>query len=163
MGGICIKIVVHKRKEVCMIYSDDLSKLPLFSQRAADFLKSIDANALECGRHDIGDEDFANVVVYDPKSREDGVYEAHKEFVDIQVVLQGRELCEVASLEGQTVCQPYDAAGDAELYTNEVAGESYVLSPGRFIVLEPQDAHMPGLKVAQGDTNVKKIIFKIKL
>jgi YhcH/YjgK/YiaL family protein len=146
-----------------MIYSDDLSKLAMFSQRAADFLEGLDADSLTCGRHEIGGEDFVNVVSYEPKARENGVYEAHKQFVDIQVMLQGSELCEVASLEGQTVCQPYDAEGDAELYTNEVAGETYVLAPGRFIVLEPQDAHMPGLKTTNGEGIIKKAIFKIKL
>ena len=48
------------------------------------------------------------------------------------------------------------------LYSNNVTGEAFLMTPGRFAIVFPADAHMPGVCV-DAPQAVKKAVFKIKV
>lgn len=145
-----------------MLYSTDLRQLRLVSQKAADFLEGNDLASLPLGRYELGDDDHVNVNGYETKDREAASYETHDRFMDIQVVAAGSEVVEVApkGVLKQTV--PYDEASDIEFFSNDVEGRRYVLEPGCFLALMPEDGHMPGVAAGKKE-NVVKAVFKIKI
>jgi YhcH/YjgK/YiaL family protein len=117
-----------------------------------DFLK------LEPGRHDIeGDQLFAMVQEYQTKPLEQGKWEAHRRYWDIQYVVMGAEQIHYANL-GHLSAGEYDAEKD--FLGLKGSGDQVTLREGMFAILSPQDAHMPGM--AQGPSvTVKKVVVKV--
>ena len=65
-----------------MIFSTDLNQIALVSPAVAAFIAEHDLAALGCGRYDLGNGDFVNVMEYTTKLRQDACYEAHRDYVD---------------------------------------------------------------------------------
>ena len=114
-----------------LIFSTDLNQITLVSPAAAAFIAEHDLVALACGRYDLGNGDFVNVMEYTTKLRQDACYEAHRDYVDIQVVIRGAEQIEVAPIDALEVTSPYDADGDCVLYSGAHGGERFLMTPGR--------------------------------
>ena len=146
-----------------MIFSTDLTQLALVSPQAAAFVQANDLAALPCGRHELADGDFVNVMTYTPKPRPEACYESHEAYVDIQMVIDGTEILEVAPVEALTVTSPYSSEGDCALYSGETPGERFVLAPGRWCLVMPNDAHMPGVAIGRDPAPVKKAVFKVRV
>ncbi len=144
-----------------MLYSNTIDDLKYVSQAAADFLASHDMSELPCGHYEIAPDEFVNVMEYDTKTRKDACYEAHKKYLDIQMVISGSELIEVAQLPGLTATTDFDEENDYALYSNEQIGDQFLLSPGKFIVVMPNDAHMPSLNPTEAPSHNKKAVFKV--
>jgi YhcH/YjgK/YiaL family protein len=133
-------------------------------QCAFEFIQGLDPEADEKTYELDGTNVFAPVMSYQTRGPEEAVLEAHRKYIDIQVALAGSETLEwfpVADLEVQT---PYDADRDVEFYHRPHAGPaSVVLRPGLFVILFPQDAHMPQLTTGSMPSHVKKVVGKIRL
>lgn len=128
--------------------------------KAFKFIENAMKNGVETGRHDIdGDEVYANVSAYDTKA--EGVYEAHKEYIDLQFVLDGHEQIFWKNIKDCKVTKEYDEEGDYMLLD---ADEPVILDmpAGTFAILYPEDVHAPG-RVYKEVTAVKKIVVKIKV
>ena len=70
--------------------SDKYIKLNDDFKLVFDFLKTHDLKAHECGKHELrGNEVFFNLQEYETKPVQK--LEAHKKYIDIQVVVQGEE------------------------------------------------------------------------
>lgn len=123
-------------------------------------LERLAANTPE-GRTEIdGDNLFYMVQYYETKPREELKYEAHRNYADIQILLEGEESILWAPQKELTVVKPYEP--DAELYALDKGPADIVLKPGRFCVLFPQDAHAP-CAVHGEKQKVRKAVVKIKL
>lgn len=146
-----------------MIFSTDLNQIALASPAAAAFIAEHDLAALACGRYNLGEGDFVNVMEYTTKLRQDACYEAHRDYVDIQVVIRGAEQIEVAPVGVLEVTSPYDADGDCALYSGAHAGERFLMLPGRWCLVMPEDAHMPGVSIDDAPAPVKKAVFKVRV
>jgi len=130
---------------------------PRFKQ-AFDFLRTTDLNALEPGRYPLaGDALFALVQNYHTKPTSEGFWEAHRRYIDLQFILQGTERIGYAPLHRMEL-ESHDELRDLSVLKGE--GDFLTLTDGCFMLLWPEDAHMPGL---QGDQSgpVRKIVFKI--
>lgn len=145
-----------------MLYSTDLGQMHLISKKAADFLETHDVANLPAGTYDLGGDDHVNVIATETKNRDEARYETHDVFMDIQVVAVGREVVEVLPKDELRPESPYDAASDIEFYSNEAMGRRYVLEPGCFVALMPEDGHMPDLAI-DGKERIVKAVFKIKV
>lgn len=101
------------------------------------------------------------VSTYATKLCDDGIFESHRKFIDIQYLLKGREVIRWAPVKGLAVLSKYSAKKDIALYT--YAGESIPLSikRGVFAVFFPEDAHNPGLSFRGTLSRVKKIVVKV--
>jgi YhcH/YjgK/YiaL family protein len=130
---------------------------------------------MKTGKHEVdGASLFYMVQAYQSKPREQGKWESHRKYLDVQYVVEGVEsmgwaplgsaaLADVpgrAPLGGLTVTQPYDPAADAALYEGD--GSFVTVTPGTFVLLWPQDAHMPGIAVKE-PVSVLKVVVKILL
>ncbi|MBE6755960.1 MAG: DUF386 domain-containing protein [Ruminococcaceae bacterium] len=109
-----------------------------------------------------GDRLFASPATYVPKNHEGAEYESHVKYADVQVVLKGKEYIGVTPLDTCTVTKPFEDGGDIAFYTSET-GTLCLLEEGYFLVLYPQDAHMPCLKVDDSGEEVTKIVFKVRI
>ena len=111
--------------------------------KAIDFIEDNDVSALPLGRTEIDGDD---------------VYVTHSRYMDLQMDLEGAELCEVA-LGDVEEAEPYDEEKDFALW-NGAASAALVLGEGRFAVFMVEEPHKPAIK-AQGCDKVKKAVFKI--
>lgn len=131
---------------------------------AIDWLVSGAWKDLPVGRKDIdGDRLYALVQAYDSKLSAEARYEAHRAYLDIQVVLAGAEVIEVADVASLTVSTPYRP--DVEHYATPEPNPCYSMrmGPGDALVLFPEDAHRPGLAIDGKSGPVKKLVLKIAI
>ena len=126
------------------------------------FVKQCSADT-EHGRHAIAGEDaYASVFSYDTKPQKEGVYEAHRKQIDIQILLKGRELVYVTDIDGLAVKTEYNAEKDYALFNDpERLPGATPLTEGFFAVFFPNDAHRPSMNYGASSENVKKIVVKI--
>lgn len=127
--------------------------------RAIEFLQNIDLNSLSIGRHRIdGDAIFANVDEYETKEIEKTEWEAHKKYIDIQLLLEGEEKIGYTHPEFLKITQEYKAEKDIMFFNG--TGEYFTLKPGFFAIFFPHDAHRPGL-ISTSKMKVKKVVVKV--
>lgn len=137
-------------------YLDDLAKTGSPARKRLDALA-----AGESGRVELADGMFAIEQVYRSKPRAEGFFESHRKYIDIQVVLAGEELMEVAEIGHLPVKTPFDADRDVIIY-GDFAGASVLrFRAGEAGVYFPADGHMPGLMGASGSQLVRKTVVKV--
>ena len=131
--------------------------------KAFKFLKGNDLTKLELKRYDIDDDNlFATVSEYQSKNEESAKFEAHRKYIDIQYVISGKEIMNIAPITTvKEVLNPYDATKDIEFVTvNNIA--NYKASPSNYFIFFPTDAHRPGLKDG-ANSPVRKVVIKVKV
>jgi len=122
-----------------------------------DYIKNHDLSKMECGRHEIrGNEVFFNLQEYETKPVQK--LEAHKKYIDIQVVAAGNELMGYTNIGNTTLSEAYDEVKDIMFLKGDV--DKVSADNKTFIIFYPEDAHMPAL-AANEPKHVKKAIFKI--
>lgn len=125
---------------------------------ALEHVASTNLAAAPAGRYELdGNRVFVLVQDYTSKSQGDGRWERHRRYIDLQVVVSGNErigYAPAASLEEG----PYDPDRDIAFLTG--GGSFVTLSAGHFMLLWPDDAHMPGIE-AGGPAPVRKVVVKI--
>jgi biofilm protein TabA len=129
-------------------------------EKAFRFLESLQSDCPE-GRTEIdGDNIFCMVQSYETKAWEGQRFEAHRQYADIQMALEGAESILWAPTEILTVVQPYEP--DIEFYSLTDGPTELVVTPNVFCVLFPQDAHAPCLQHKSSPT-VRKAVVKVRL
>ena len=129
---------------------------------ALNFLAQNDLSEAAVGRYEIdGDNIFYSVCENNTKEEDKGIAEAHKKYIDIQLVLKGVEQIGVAPLS-TTPKVEVNSSEEKDFWLYQVGFERLTLTNGCFLVLYPNDLHAPGL--AKGSSSpVKKIIVKVKV
>ncbi len=124
-----------------------------------DYLKTHDLSELDCGRHEIrGSEVFFNLQEYETKPSQK--LEAHKKYIDIQVLAIGEEYMGYTNIDNTTVSEEYNPEKDVEFLKGSV--DKLKADNKTFLIFYPQDAHMPALAI-DSPKHVKKAIFKIHI
>ncbi len=133
-------------------------------KRAFEFLLSLTSVSDEKKYNLQDDEIFAKVMSYKTRTPETAVLETHRKYVDIQTVLKGGEGIEWSPRDDLVVDTAYDKSKDAEFYKRICPGPARVdVFPGTFVMLFPQDAHMPALMIEEKPELIKKVVVKIKV
>lgn len=96
------------------------------------------------------------------KALNDGPYEAHRSYIDVQILAEGREIILWNRLENMTALSPYNTDTDKQALSG--AGSILELVPGMFCVLFPEDAHA-ACRHLEGDSpaNYVKYVVKLKI
>ena len=118
-----------------------------------------------------GQNAYAMVQPYTTAGTEGRLYEAHRRYIDLQYLASGFETMICRSVEGLEEEVPYDDENDATLYRLSGTGDADLpyrggtemrMRAGDFLVLFPQDAHVP--MIASGEPrDVLKIVVKVRL
>lgn len=120
------------------------------------FLASCDFSEMSDGRHDIDDKNFINIQTYTTKKSAD--FEAHRDYIDVQYIIKGKERIGV---QPYSVCVskiPYDKEKDIEFLSGE--DNFFDMNEGDFMILYPEDAHKPSIYLGQ-ESEVRKAVLKI--
>lgn len=130
--------------------------------RAIEYLAHADLSALPAGRYEIDGENVY-LMIQEPALREpqDGQFEVHRRYADIQLALTDGEAIAVAPIERVDRWEAFDEGKDIGFSKTDYKGISLPLPAGTFMILFPQDAHLPCLKC--GGTNGRKAVVKVLL
>ena len=132
---------------------------PLF-KKLFDYVKTHDPLHTPCGRIELeGDKLFVNNVNPTCVAADNQVLELHREYIDVHILLEGKETIGWKAIEELThEQQPYQAESDCALYTDKPT--TYVdLLPGQFVIVFPEDPHAPLI----GEGKIRKLIGKVKI
>ena len=123
-----------------------------------NYLASTDFTKVEDGRHDLTDYLYANIQTY--QTKEDALFEAHRDYIDIQYIISGEEKIGVTDYSSCTEAIAYDKEKDIEFLNGN--GEYYPLKEGEYMILYPQDAHKPSISLNNQST-VRKVVVKVRI
>ncbi len=125
------------------------------------FLERKDLMDLPLGWIELDNCVRASVQGYESISPDEGFYETHEKFFDIQYVVKGKEYVGVTVRDDLEVKTPYDEQGDITFYFDPERKESMVyLEDGDYIILAPEDAHKPRLAAGE-KMEIRKIVVKV--
>jgi biofilm protein TabA len=154
-----LKLNVHPSTDTNEFYSQYRRNKAAWD-KAFQFLRSTNLDTLSVGKHLIdGDNVYASVTEAPSKDLDKARWESHKQYIDLQYVIKGKEQIGVSPIDKATVTKPYDEAKDVANYTAD--GTYYTAEPGTFFLFFPQEVHRPNIKIDGFDV-VKKIVIKIK-
>lgn len=146
--------MIFDRLDHAALYAGLLPRL----DKAFAYVKGLGKDA-PLGRTELGDGLFATVMEGKTQPAGAGLFEGHLKYIDLQAVLWGQEVVEVAPIEALKVALPYDEARDAAFFQGAHALRA-VAGPGDFYLLAPQDGHRACLHVGE-PTSYKKVVVKI--
>lgn len=128
--------------------------------KALTYLKEMNLKDLNFSKKEIDDSGiFVIYQEYSTKNLNEGKWEAHRKYIDIQYIISGCEKMGYCPIDNLTPATEYNDETDFISYKGN--SDNYlVVKEGNFAVFMPQDGHMPGLNVNES-MPVKKIIFKI--
>jgi YhcH/YjgK/YiaL family protein len=128
---------------------------------ALEYIAKTDFSLMEPGRIDLdGDNIFVLIQAYESIPREDGKWECHQKYIDIQYIAEGIEQIGCNHLNNMKVRTGYIPEKDIEFL--EGTGDYITYHKGSFGIFFPEDAHQP--KIAPDDLPgpVKKVVVKVK-
>lgn len=127
---------------------------------AFQFLAGTDLNKLPVGRVEVdGDRLYALVQEYETKPVEQGIWEAHRNYIDVQYMVSG---CERMGFAHLSTMRLGEYVPEKDFQPLSGTGNTVDVFAGAFVVFFPQDGHMPGLCV-DIPQKVKKVVLKVKL
>jgi YhcH/YjgK/YiaL family protein len=129
-------------------------------KRAFEYTQQADLLGMALGHYELdGKNLYVIVQEYSSKLKEQGRWEAHRHYIDLQYIVQGIERMGYARL-GRLQQGDYNPDKDFLALSGE--GDFVTLQSGDFMLLWPEDGHMPGIAV-ESPVYVKKAVVKISL
>lgn len=125
---------------------------------AMTFLYEHRDGGLAEGRYQVSDDVYALVKHYNSKAMENCKYEGHRDYIDIQYVVKGRECIGWAPVSDMTE-KEYIEAKDQYIMQGE--GELIPLHAQQFMILFYEDIHMPCVALGESEP-IEKIIIKVR-
>ena len=133
----------------------------IISGKVINFLKNLSCDA-KTGRYEIDSNSYANVDEYSPKEYANCKFEAHKKYIDIQMVLSGEENLEYRCVDDLKISEEYNEKRDVMFFKNPEEKSDYThLTPFKFAFIYPHEAHKPQIKTIAD--KVKKVVVKIHI
>ena len=127
-----------------------------------EYIATTDFSKIDAGKYELdGENIFVLVQEYDSVSREQGKWECHHKYIDIQYIAEGVEQMGVNNIEKMQVVVEYNPEKDIAFLSGD--GDYVTFSKGSYGIFFPEDAHQP--RIAPGDVpeKVKKVVVKIKI
>lgn len=100
---------------------------------------------------------------YMTKPEENGRWETHKKYIDIQYVLSGEERTGYTNLENLGELQEANPERDFYFYEDTDIADWLTVHSGEFVIFFPTDGHKPSLNVGNAAKAVRKVVFKVEV
>lgn len=126
---------------------------------AVRFVEKVQREHLPVGSYPVG-KGVAFVQEGVTRAFEEADFEIHKNYFDMQVLLEGSESWEYADAAELEIKSPYDEEKDIQWLTGN--GQKISMVPGMFYIVYPTDAHKPCCHQSK-QTSYKKVVIKIKI
>ncbi|AOR38206.1 hypothetical protein BHV42_02895 [Candidatus Melainabacteria bacterium MEL.A1] len=143
---------------------DKIENIEKYSQIPISVIKFIKNLTPETpvGHYELENEIFANIDEYTTKLFENCKFEAHKKYIDIQILTTGTEQLDYINIEGLAVSEEYDQNRDVMFFENPTTvPDSVILGNNKFAFIYPHEAHKPQMAINNIQTDVKKVVVKI--
>lgn len=139
-------------------YDTLLSASPAWS-RALEWLRTV-TPATPLGTHELdGARMFASVQEYQTQARSACRFESHRDHVDIQYTIVGRET--IDWIDRGCLAEEGPFENDVQFWKPPESGFSALdQSEGRFSIFFPADAHRPKVAV-DAPAHIRKVVVKI--
>jgi len=132
---------------------------------AFNFLKTQDLNALTPGNHVI-DPGNVYAIVWEgvPKVKDSVLWEAHRNFNDLQYIIHGKAEMGITPIDNpnKKLTVPYIKEKDIEYFTVNAGDKYFPADSTTFFIFSPEEIHRPAIKV-DGDNVIKKIVIKVRV
>jgi len=128
------------------------------------FIAEHDCMNLPDGEIEIqGRELFVRVMSYVPKAPEENSFEVHRIYADVQYVVAGVEIMQIACMKDLSILTDYEPQGDYQFFKSTGLSTDLIIGAGEFAVFYPDQPHRPSC-IQEGFTGlVKKLVFKVKI
>lgn len=143
---------------------DKISNLKLYKNipnYVLEFVENL-TNEKHIGRYDIFDECYANIETYNTKPFELAKYEIHKKYIDIQILLSGKERIYYKNLSDLRSITNFNEEKDIAFLEDKIDKEKFVtLDSTNFALIFPHEAHAPQIFSSEISQEVKKAVIKL--
>ena len=127
-----------------------------------EYIANTDFSKMEPEKYELdGANLFVLVQEYDSVPREQGVWECHRKYIDIQYIAEGVEQIGVNNIDNMQVTTDYNPEKDVAFLSGE--GDYVTFSKGSYGIFFPEDAHQPRIAPENFSEKVKKVVVKIKI
>lgn len=127
-------------------------------EKAFHFLKTTDLENLDEGSYEL-DGDKVVAIVQGYKTVTSAPWEFHKHHIDIQYIISGQEKIGYHASKSMKLSKPYNVEFDYA-HLEDVDGDYLTLKDGDFMLLFPEDGHVPRIAVDE-PASVKKVVVKV--
>lgn len=129
---------------------------------ALDYILKEDLPSLPLGcTHIVEDAIYVNHFKYESQPESESFLEGHQAYLDIHLVVTGREYLAYCDSAIAKILQPYDEEHD--LYKYQANIRNYACLDENYLAITfPEDAHQPKILVHQSE-HVDKLVFKVRL
>lgn len=104
---------------------------------------------------------FVMEQAYETKPRSEGFFESHRRYIDVQVVVEGEEIMELADASRMAVKEPYNSERDLIVYQDNPDASLLRMTAGEAAIFYPVDVHMPSLRLRAQPALVRKVVVKV--
>lgn len=139
--------------------------LPQKLKYAIELVKQQINDNTENGRYSIdGDKVFYMVSETLSRTQEEGKYEYHAKYIDIQIVLSGQECMAVSTLPPHSeIIEDKLINGDIAFVKAPIEETMFVLQPKDFVIFYPYEVHKPLCIVGGKTEKIRKVVVKVSL
>lgn len=127
--------------------------------RALEIIRDTDFSQQEDGTYEVDGFNFRYMLQSYTAEKVNDRPEAHRDFIDIQYLISGKEVIGVGPLDSMT--EEVEAHPDRDIWFYHGPTDAITLQDDRFLVLFPNDAHAPSSVPPEGPTQVRKCVFKV--
>lgn len=142
----------------------NLKEFPFLEEKIKEcfeYAKSHNLVSYEEGSHEIdGERLFVNIVEYTTTKPEERFWEAHKNYLDVHVMLQGTEQIDLNFIQNMDVKEFVEK--DDFLPMDGDKNSSVILRDGDFLICYPSDGHRTAVAIQEPE-KIKKAIFKVRI
>ena len=131
-------------------------------RKGYQWLRETDIRSLPEGSYPVmGKEVVAQVQEYTTFPADQGLFETHEKYFDIQYMVYGKEMFGICKREGLILKERIEER-DLTFYEEPELCGTVLLREGDFIVVAPEDAHKPRCEAGEA-CKVKKVVVKVAL
>ena len=128
---------------------------------ALEALQKLAASNPDSGKYEIdGNDIYANVSTGMTRLAKDAKFEMHKEYIDIQCVIEGQEIIGNETVDKLVPTTEYEP--DYQLFEMNDEYDPMLVSAGELMIIFANEPHAPSLAVNDTPAMVKKIIVKVR-
>jgi len=128
--------------------------------QAIEYVLRTDLLKLEIGRYVLNENVIVNRQAYFGKELAQA--ETHKKFIDLQIVVKGREGFGYSDISNPTLVNKIEYNEETDVAFYDVCDELvYTLAEESFAIVFPDDVHRPGMRM--DEEMIEKVVLKIKV
>lgn len=131
-------------------------------KKAIEYIANLKKENLKQGIYEINDNFYYSVQEYETRPESECALESHKEYIDIQWIIEGEEAVEAADILRLEIAKEYSKEKDIMLWKHIPNMMRMILKPDSYMVFYPRDAHMGGMTIHKA-VKVKKIVGKVRV